>query len=308
MRAGKLQEVVLELKVGDVMTADPMTVRPEDRMSDLREVLRANRFSGLPVVDHGELVGVISVEDFIRYLADGDDRDCRVADQMSREVRTLCAGDSVKHAIGRFDSSGLGRFPVVERGGRALLGIVTKGDLVRGMLAKLEGEFHAEEARRHQEGRLFEEIEADAAVLSLRYGVAGREFELAGRASSRLKRTLARFGVSPRVVRRVAIACYEAEMNLVFFTAGGSIEAELRPSRIAVAVRDEGPGIADLDKALAPGYSTAADWVRELGFGAGMGLPNIRRMADRFDIRSAPGEGTVLRFSFATEGGRDETD
>ena len=308
MRAGKLQEVVLELKVGDVMTANPMTVRPEDRMSDLREVLRSNRFSGLPVVDDGEVIGVISVEDFIRYLADGDDRDCRVGDRMTRDVQTLCVGDSVKHAIGRFASSGLGRFPVVERGGGALVGIVTKGDLVRGMLAKLEREFHAEETRRHQEGRLFEELEADAAALALRYEVAGQEFELAGEASSRLKRTLARLGVSPQVVRRVAIACYEAEMNLVFFTAGGAIEAEVRPASIAVEVRDGGPGIADLEKALEPGYSTAADWVRELGFGAGMGLPNIRKMADRFDIRSTPGEGTVLRFSFATEGGGDEAD
>ncbi len=290
------------------MTADPMTVRPEDRMSELREVLRANRFSGLPVSDEGELVGVISVEDFIRCLADGDDRDCRVGEQMTREVQTLCKGDSVKHAIGRFAGSGLGRFPVVEREGGALVGIVTKGDLVRGMLAKLEGEFHAEEARHHHEGRFFEEIEADAVALNLRYGVAGQEFELAGKASSRLKRTLARLGVRPQVVRRVAIACYEAEMNLVFFTAGGSIEAEVRPSGIALQVRDGGPGIADLEKAMQPGYSTAADWVRELGFGAGMGLPNIRKMGDEFDICSSPGEGTVVSVSFDTSEASDETD
>ena len=307
MRASKLQEVVLELKVGDVMTTDPITVRPADCMGNLREVLRANRFSGLPVVDGEALVGVVSAEDFIRCLADGG-RGCVVADQMTRSVQTLCADDSVKHAIGRFENSGLGRFPVVERNSGALVGIVTKGDLVRGMLAKLEEEFHAEEDRRHQAGHLFEELEADGAAVALRYEVSGGDLERAGEASSRLKRTLARLGFWPRVVRRVAIACYEAEMNLVFFTAGGSIAAELRPSRVAVEVRDEGPGIADLDKALEPGYSTAADWIRELGFGAGMGLPNIRKMADRFDIRSAPGEGTVLCFSFATEGGRDEAD
>lgn len=289
------------------MTADPITVRPEDRMSDLREVLRANRFSGLPVVDDEVLVGVVSVEDFIRCLADGE-RGCRVADQMTREVQTLCADDSVKHAIGRFDSSGLGRFPVVEREGGELVGIVTKGDLARGMLAKLEREFHAEEARRHQEGRFFEELEADSSALALRYEVVGREFGRAGEASSRLKRTLARLGVRPQVVRRVAIASYEAEMNLVIFTDGGSIEVEVRPARIAVEVRDDGPGIADLEKAMQPGYSTAADWVRELGFGAGMGLQNIRKMGDEFDIRSSLGEGTVVSVSFETSEASDETD
>ena len=305
MRAGKLQEVVLELKVGDVMTLDPITVRPEDRMGDLREVLRANRFSGLPVVDGEELVGVVSVEDFIRYLADGG-RGPVVRDQMSRTVQTLCVDDSVKHAIGRFENSGLGRFPVVERESRTIVGIVTKGDLVRGMLAKLEEEFHAEEARRHQAGHLFEELEADGATLVLRYQVIGGDFRRAGEASSRLKRTLTRLGFQPRVVRRVAIACYEAEMNLVIFTTGGSIEVELRPTAIALEVRDSGPGIADLEKALQPGYSTAADWVRELGFGAGMGLPNIRALGDGFDIRSSSGEGTVLRVRFEMREVTDE--
>jgi CBS domain-containing protein len=301
LRVGKLQEVVLELRVGDVMTADPLTVRPEDRMSDLREVLRANRFSGLPVVDDHQLVGIVSVEDFIRCLADRQNG-CVVGDKMTREVQTLYEDDSVKHAIGRFEISGLGRFPVIERAGGALVGIVTKGDLARGMLAKLEKEFHAEEARRQREAELLEEVDADAMTLALRYEVAGQDFQRAGEASSRLKRSLAHLGFPPNLVRRVAIACYEAEMNLVIFTAGGSVDVEVRPSVIAVEVRDEGPGIADLDMALQPGYSTAADWVRELGFGAGMGLPNIRKMGDEFDIRSSPGEGTVLSVSFRTDG------
>ena len=307
MRVGKLQELVLELKVGDVMTADPITVRPESRMSELREVLRANRFSGLPVVDDGRLVGVISVEDFIKFLANGLE-DCEVAREMTETVQTLHADDSVKHAIGRFESSGLGRFPVVERQGGALVGIVTKGDLVRGMLAKLEEEFHEEESQRRPVAAVFEQLEADAVALELRYDVVGGDFKRAGEASSRLKRTLTLLGIRPDVVRRVAIACYEAEMNLVIFTEGGSMSAGVRPSCIEVEVRDEGPGIADLEKALQPGYSTAADWVRELGFGAGMGLPNIRKMSDEFDIRSALGEGTVVRVSFTTRGGRDETD
>jgi anti-sigma regulatory factor (Ser/Thr protein kinase) len=107
-------------------------------------------------------------------------------------------------------------------------------------------------------------------------------------------------------VRRLAIASYEAEMNLVIFTDGGMIGVQVEPSKVYVRIEDQGPGIPDLEKALQHGYSTAADWVRELGFGAGMGLPNIRRMSDEFDIQSEEGKGTLLRLTFFT-GGRSET-
>ncbi len=307
MIVGKLQELVLELKVGDVMTADPITLGPGDRMSDLRDLLRAHHFSGLPVVDDKQLVGIVSVEDFIKFLGNGKD-DCAVEEEMTGVVQTLYADDSLTHAIGRFESSGLGRFPVVERSGGALVGIVTKGDLIRGMLRRLEAEFHEEEIHRYRASHLFEDVEADATALTLRYDVAGQDFKRAGEASSRLKRTLSHLGIRPDVARRVAIGCYEAEMNLVIFTDGGTIDAQVRPASIVVEVRDEGPGIDDLEKALQPGYSTAADWVRELGFGAGMGLPNIRKMGDEFDIRSTAGKGTVLTVSFDTSEAGDETD
>ena len=133
-----------------------------------------------------------------------------------------------------------------------------------------------------------------------------KDFKRAGEGSSRLKRTLGRLGIPPAIVRRVAIASYEAEMNLVIFTDGGRISVRVGRRRVRVEIEDSGPGIADVEQALKPGFSTAADWVRELGFGAGMGLPNIKKMSDEFDIDSEEGKGTLLKLTFFTDEERNE--
>ncbi|GAH40739.1 unnamed protein product, partial [marine sediment metagenome] len=99
------------------------------------------------------------------------------------------------------------------------------------------------------------------------------------------------------IMRRVAIASYEAEMNAVIYTDGGKLVARITPERIAVEVNDSGPGIKDIEKAMKSGFSTATDQVRELGFGAGMGLPNIKKCADDMHLDSTVGEGTQLKFS-----------
>lgn len=301
----KLQEIVHELMVRDVMTTDLITVSPEAKVRELRDLLRVYRISGLPVVDRGAMVGIISVEDFIECLADRQNG-CLIAEKMTREVETLFADDPLVSALARFDDSGLGRYPVVERESGKLVGILTKGDVIEGLLKKLEVDYHEEELHRHRASHIFEDIEADDTTVDFEYHVVGQDFDQAGEASSRLKRTLRRLGVRPEIVRRVAIASYEAEMNLVIFTAGGTIGVRARPARIHVEIEDSGPGIADVEKAMQPGYSTASDWVRELGFGAGMGLPNIKNMSDEFDIASAEGKGTRLNLAFSTNRGRHE--
>ena len=149
--------------------------------------------------------------------------------------------------------------------------------------------------------------EADNATLKFRYEVKGQDFIRAGGSSSRLKRTLSRLGLAPDIVRRIAIASYEAEMNLVIYTEGGKIHAEVQPDKVFIEIEDAGPGIADVEKALEPGFSTAPDWVRELGFGAGMGLVNMKKSADEFSMHSEPGKGTFLNVSFFTHEGRYET-
>jgi anti-sigma regulatory factor (Ser/Thr protein kinase) len=109
-----------------------------------------------------------------------------------------------------------------------------------------------------------------------------------------LKTSLLRLGVHPQTARRAAIAAYEAEMNLVVFTEGGHIRARVEPRAIQLVVEDGGPGIPDIEQAMQPGFSTAPNWVRELGFGAGMGLVNIKKCSDQMQLNSTVGQGTRL--------------
>jgi len=117
----------------------------------------------------------------------------------------------------------------------------------------------------------------------------------AGQVSTEVRRHLRGLGVEPEVVRRAGIVCFEGEMNIALYTKGGRIVLVVRPDRVELLFSDRGPGIADIDLVKQPGYSTAPDWARELGFGAGMGIPNMEKNSDEFHIFSRVGEGTVIR-------------
>lgn len=127
-----------------------------------------------------------------------------------------------------------------------------------------------------------------------RFEIQGRDFANAGRASTTVKEILREIGLPPAVVRRAAIAAYEAEMNVVLYARQGTMELEVTPAEVRILVNDQGPGIADIELAMQEGYSTASEEIREMGFGAGMGLPNIRKNADEFRIESEVGRGTGL--------------
>ena len=133
------------------------------------------------------------------------------------------------------------------------------------------------------------------------HAIAGGDFERAGSASRCLKEMLKKIGVEPETVRRAMIAAYEAEMNVVIHAQNGTMDIALDSDRVDVAVRDRGPGIPDIERAMQEGFSTAPPAVRVLGFGAGMGLPSIRRYSDRFTIQSTVGQGTQLRFTIFLE-------
>lgn len=130
--------------------------------------------------------------------------------------------------------------------------------------------------------------------IKLNYTVPGDDFTRAGAASSDVKRTLKELGVSPAVIRNVSIAMYEGEINMVIHAGGGSIDVEITGNEIIMTLADQGPGIENLDLAMKEGYSTAPDNIRSLGFGAGMGLPNIKKYTDEFRIDTKVGEGTTL--------------
>ncbi len=293
----KSQELVYELRIGEIMTREPITVSPGCSLSELKEILRVRRISGLPVVQDGVLVGIISIEDLIKALAEGD-LAAQVGDKMTRQVQVVHADESVVQAVTKFARYGFGRLPVVDRDGR-LVGIVTQGDIVRGLLRQLEVQWQEEEIHRYRASHIFEDIESDQTALVLRYKVAARDFVHGGTASSKLKRALERLGAQPPTVRRVAVAAYEAETNLMIHAdVGGELVAEIQPTRIRITALDTGPGIMDVEQALQPGFSTAPDWIRELGFGAGMGLSNIRSCADEMRLESRLKIGTRLEAIF----------
>ncbi len=133
-----------------------------------------------------------------------------------------------------------------------------------------------------------------ADTIKLHYDVDGQDFTLAGATSANVKKRLRQLGLPPEVIRRVAIAMYEAEINMVIHADGGYIDVEITPEKIHIVFADKGPGIPDIEKAMQEGYSTASNEIRELGFGAGMGLPNIKSNSDSMKIDTVIGEGTTI--------------
>lgn len=130
--------------------------------------------------------------------------------------------------------------------------------------------------------------------MQLQYEIVGGDFTAAGTASSAVKKVLKQLSISPVVIRRIAVALYEAEVNVVAHAFCGVMKVDIDSDRIEVVIEDEGPGIEDINIAMEEGYSTASDKVREMGFGAGMGLPNIKHNTDEMSLRSTPGVGTVI--------------
>ena len=130
------------------------------------------------------------------------------------------------------------------------------------------------------------------------YPVAAGAYETAGEASASIKRKLKQLGIDSGVLRRISVASYEVELNLVIHSMGGTLTLAVDPEQITLISKDVGPGIPDITRAMTEGYSTANEEARSLGFGAGMGLPNMKRNASTFDIQSQPGVGTSIVMGF----------
>lgn len=140
-------------------------------------------------------------------------------------------------------------------------------------------------------------------VLKWTYEVDGTDFTRAGEASSSLKKKLRALGIPAEVIRKVSIALYEGEINMVIHADGGIITIEMSPDRIDMILADHGKGIPDIEQAMQAGWSTAADEVRSLGFGAGMGLPNMKKNSDEMRIESTVGVGTTVYMTVYINGG-----
>ncbi len=292
----RVEELAYILKISDVMSSSLKTLSPDHTMQDVLVTMRENRISGVPIVDDDShaLLGMVSTEDLIKCLANQDIH-ANLSKYMTTNLVTVNSFDYLTEALKLFARTGLGRLPVLDING-SLVGILTKGDVTYGLLRALEHDYIEEEVRRYRASHLFEDIESDRSSLILRYTIKQGDFMHGGSASSAIKRALLRLGASPQIARRAGIAVYEAEMNLIIHTTnGGVIRVEIEPHQISINIYDDGPGIEDINQALRPGYSTATETVRELGFGAGMGLINIQRCVDSMRLESIMGKGTSLK-------------
>ena len=287
-------ELIYQLKARDAMRRDLIICRPEDTLRSVQQLLRSSRISGVPVIEEGTLVGIVSIEDIIKALDNGY-IDGSVERWMTRNVVTVQADTPLRQAVDFFERYHFGRLPVLDEAEKPV-GIITPEDIVYRLMVELTR--IAEEAeRRHQELQAKRgEFDVEAAPTRREFSIKAGDYENAGASSLTLKAELRRRGIEPSIVRRAAIALYEAETNIIIHSIGGRISFEVLDQKVTAEAVDWGPGIPDVELAMSPGYSTASEFVRALGFGAGMGLPNIKRFADCFRIDSAPNDGTKLYF------------
>lgn len=278
-------ELIYRLKIRDVMTREVTSVSPEETLRIAQNVMKERGITGVPVVRGNRLVGIVSMDDIIQALDSGY-IDEPTEKKMSRNVIVLEDDMPLSFAISYLDKYAYGRFPVLNKD-KELVGIITSRDIIVALLVEVNREIEKFEAQQREE----KETGGEGGVYRETFTTRPLDFEHAGRPSTAIKRRMKESGFPPKLMRRVAVAMYELEMNQVVHSFGGTITFYCDAEKIVITADDTGPGIESVDEALQEGYSTATDWVRSLGFGAGMGLPNVNRVADAFDLQSSP-QGT----------------
>jgi CBS domain-containing protein/anti-sigma regulatory factor (Ser/Thr protein kinase) len=286
------QVLVYELRVRDAMSKPPITAAPTDTLRAVQNLMKARRISGVPISDGDNLLGLVTIEDIIRALDKGYIDDC-VEPHMVHNVIALRDHFSLVRAVAEFDRHDFGRFPVLD-GNDRLVGVLTPGDITGCLMQHLER--RAEEALAQEAALRAERVASDTADrVIVRAHVRTGDYDSAGKLSQRMRQVLRDRGVAPEIRRRAAVVAYEAETNIIIHSLGGEITATIDPDKVCIEAIDVGPGIENVEQAMQEGWSTAGRLPRELGFGAGMGLPNIKRCSDKLEIKSDNKRGTQLR-------------
>jgi CBS domain-containing protein/anti-sigma regulatory factor (Ser/Thr protein kinase) len=282
--------VVLELiqghKISEIMSRNVVSVTPDVTMRDVKKMMKDKGISGMPVISKKRLVGIISVEDLLNALEDGL-MDDQVQKHMSKNPVILEEQMPVSFAIDYFNNYSFNRFPVLNEHNE-LVGMLTGRDIISHMITVMNSEIsRLEELAKHG-------THSEIGNIIRRHAVVQNDFKNAGKASSEIKALLLEHGIERKIIRAAATAIYELEINQVVHSLGGEIVCRISDDRVEILARDRGPGIKDIELALSEGFSTATDWIRSMGFGAGMGLPNIKRVSDEFQIKSTE-KGTEIR-------------
>jgi CBS domain-containing protein/anti-sigma regulatory factor (Ser/Thr protein kinase) len=292
-------ELIYQLKVKDVMVNAVITASRTDTLRHIQAIMRENYITGVPIAEDQRLLGIISIEDIITALDSGCIDHC-AGERMTKNVIVLEEDMPLSFAISYLNKYRYGRFPVVNKK-QELVGIITSKDVIGTLLAEMNREVLRLEKMHQNEGGKF------SACSEMEFTTTRYDFETAGRASTEIKKALKQRNIDPKIIRRVAIASYELEINQVVHSQGGTIGCSIQPDKVVIAASDTGPGIADVNLALPEGWSTANEWIRSLGFGAGMGLANTKRVSDEFTINSVLGSGTTVRSVVFLNSPKDES-
>jgi len=283
----RVQELIYCLKIGEVMTKKVFAVSRNCTMRDVQLILKNNSITGVPVVDNRRVVGIVSMNDVMTALEEGG-MDDLVTTRMTGEVKTLTEDMPLSFAISAFNKFPYRRFPVVNKKNE-LVGIITFRNINLALIRELSRQL------KEMETQYEHPVEPGRLNLVKVYHVHRYDFENGGKASSEIKKLLKERGIPAKIIRRVAVASYELEINLVAHSIGGMLSFDINDEYVKISSHDRGPGIKDVEAAMTEGFSTANEWIRAQGFGAGMGLPNVKRVSDEFAIESAYGMGTMVK-------------
>ncbi|MBC8452548.1 MAG: CBS domain-containing protein [Spirochaetes bacterium] len=280
-------ELIYRLKVKEVMSSSLFTAEKTTSLRTIQKLMRRESITGVPIVQGKRILGIVSMDDIIQALDHGHIEE-PAENFMSRNLIVLEDDMPISFAISYFDKYSYHRFPVLNKK-QELVGMITPRDIASRLLLEFNREIDS-----------IERISSHDSVVGIKetrvrkFTVRKHDFENAGYASTEIKKYLKSMNYESALIRKASIASYELEINLAVHSAGGEMIAEFTENKLVITAKDSGPGIPDIEKALTEGFSTANSWIRTLGFGAGMGLPNVQRVADDFSITSDLDTGTTV--------------
>ncbi|MDI3472642.1 MAG: hypothetical protein PWQ20_910 [Thermotogaceae bacterium] len=302
----ELKGIFSNIKAHEIMNTSVVVIRPDRTLYQAKELMRLRKISGVPVCDEkGALVGIVSIEDIIKAL-ENDYINDRIEKWMTKNVVWIDENEELIDIVEKFSRYGFGRFPVLNPETKKVIGIITKADILSTILKKLKNLY----VRDQRMTNVLEksDLHSISLITGEKLDKSGADFyfeinysdiNMAGIGAAKLREFLLSRGIDEETVRKVAIATYEAETNVVIHSEStGRIYCFVKDDFIKVRVEDNGKGIENLELAMQEGYSTAPDYVRELGFGAGMGLVNMKRCSDKMVVVSEVGKGVIVEMLF----------
>jgi CBS domain-containing protein/anti-sigma regulatory factor (Ser/Thr protein kinase) len=300
-KLSKYASIFEDIKASDIMTSKVVALTADKKIAHAKEMMKLRKISGIPVIDDTKkLLGIISIEDIINALELNRINE-PIGNIMTQNVVAIGVSETLSEIVDKFENYKFGRFPVTDPEGR-IQGIISKEDILHGIIEKFNLIYIHDKKRTatlDTESSIITGEQLKIAEAEFHYGIETKDIGKAGAGANLLKQFLKERNFNSDILRRVGVATYESEANVVIHSRGeGDIYCFIDDDRIIVRVVDNGIGIEDLDKAMKEGYSTAPDYVRELGFGAGMGIPNMKRFSDKLVILSEKNVGTQVEMIF----------